>query len=258
MLDEGTKDRIRVHLGIPVDGIPQNGYTTGYRFFEGAPVGALEYRMNNLKPFNESEITGFPIGTTRLYGNCIIGDIVSITLGSSSPVVYTVTNTDIAQVQPLFSVAQNIANAFNAANASAGVFATFSPPIFALIGSTPVFAQVIIQAITNATFTFSVSFTGKTSIVATRQGILPQPQFINSSGNLICGYVPMCDYFESQVAQSDSFAAFETADVVKFSQRELLKRIDIYYYWRRGLAKYLGIPINPMGTSTHKASGLAI
>jgi hypothetical protein len=378
MLDEATKDRIRVHLGVPVDGVSLNGFTTGYRFFEAAPVGLLEYRMINLKPHNEAEITGNPIGDMRLYGIPVPGDVLAITLGSTTPVIpttpsnfseinhsgtiavqniaqllmpanpnrvfweiqnlseyelwyndtggtaaanglgsyrigpgasyatpagevspdaITIVGTQVGQAftcvesaqisvnapqsglvvtqgqslayvvgindaqskTPLYMIAQNLAIAFNSYFTNSGIFASCSAPIITIaVDATPVFAQVILQSVTPTPFTFSVAANGATSFVVTRQGVLPQTQFTNNLGNSYCGYVAILDYLLSQTLQSDSYMAFETADVVKFSQRELGKRTELYQHWQQRLADFFGVPTYPMGQNNRAGRGLAI
>jgi hypothetical protein len=263
MLSAGTKADIRRHMGVPVAGINAGGVQLGYRY--DTKVGDLEYRMINLQPYEEATITGQPIGSIQITGMPAIGDPISITMTppSGSPVVvsYAVTNQDLLAIEntpgflnngPLYSVAQNIARAINL-NPSP-FMAAANPPvdISAAPGYGPTYAEVLLQAIADPSFTIAASATGETGAIVTNQGdsIYPQSTFSDYPGGptLLAGFVPILNYLDSNVSsRANAFLSFTQADVVTFRPDEIGRRDDLYERMRQKLADYLGVPLFPVG-----------
>lgn len=259
MLDEFTKIRIRTHLGVPVQGINVSGAALGYRFFEGSQVGLLEFRMNNLQPYEEATVTGFPIASISVAGRMVTGDAATITV-NGTPITYTVLLADQAPV--LTSTQTNVAASMAVAitNTVSGVTAAANPPITNVAqGIFPSYATLIVRSLTSSALTVAASSTSSVAVHVVQQGApIPMAYANQDTGTTYYGYVPILDYLQSQTLQADSFAAFDKADVVTFTRSELGKRVQLYDYWRQMLADYFGVPIDPMGRNHRSSGGLAI
>src|SRR5579875_305826 len=112
VLPEPVKARARVHMGVPVLGVQDSGFALGFRFTN--VMGLLEYRMNNLQPWEYAHLTGYPAGSLALMGTPSAGNTLSATVGTTGQVTYTVTNEDATAADPMFSVAYNFCAQFNA------------------------------------------------------------------------------------------------------------------------------------------------
>lgn len=248
MLQESTKQRIRVHMGVPVLGVQNSGFSLGYRFTN--VMGLLEYRMINMQPFEEASITGVPAAMAMVGpGTPVAGDTLTLTVNALAPITYTVTSQDVLSTDPLGTVSQNFANQINAnSTLNSTVVATFAPsktqPAFNTVAPN---ATLILQALSATVFTISCSFSGHTNFVAYMQGTLPAPySTFQEDGLTLHGYVPICDYLQGKTASASDLLKFAQADVTKFRPDELGARAAVYKYWCKQLAQFLGIPLNPM------------
>lgn len=247
MLQEPVKARVRAHLGVPVLGVQNSGISLGYRFTN--QMGLLEYRMNNLQPFEEASITGNPAAATIINGNPIAGDTVTITVNALSPLTYTVTSADASAADPCGSVAQNFALKVMQTPAYAAlVWATYTPsikqpyPTAVKPNST-----LILQALTSAAFTVACTFTGSTAFVAYTQGSLPSPNVTMKEDSVtLYGYVAICDYLEGKIAGASDLMKFSKADVTTFRGDEMQARRALYREWQKRLSDFLGIPLFPV------------
>lgn len=260
MLSEVTKSRIRMHLGIPAAGIPQTGSMLGWRY--NNQVGTLEYRMINLQPLEEAQVTGIPSAIVQITGTPRAGDTISVTIGSGSPIVYTVTDQDLDADIPLQSIAQNLALAIIAANQ--GYLADYAIPSQTKpYGPLAFTGSVIITPLPSSptAFTIAVSNEGGTIAYVAQQGVqLPPSVTFTETGTTVYGYVAICDYLESRIANA--------ADLVKYQQtkgasgagvamrmNELAERQNIYNNWCQKLADFFGISRYPMGRPAAPGSG---
>lgn len=260
MLQENVKSRIRVHLGVPVLGLQNSGFALGYRFTN--VMGLLEYRMNNLQPFEEAALTGVPTGAAILYGTPAAGNTVTLTVNALAPLTYTVTAADALATDPLGSVAQNLSIAIAASATYAPIVrAAYAPSIKQpYTTSSGVNSTLILQSTSAATFTFTCAFSGATSFVSYLQGVLPQPSTTFTEDSVTAtGYVAICDYLESKVATASDLMKFTKADVVNFNRDETGSRMGLYRLWRKRLAEFLGVPLYPMGAAgVHGGGGTGL
>lgn len=253
MLPELTKSRIRMHLGIPAAGIPQTGSMLGWRY--NPQVGTLEYRMINLQPLEEGQITGNPTAVVQITGNPQVGDRVTLTIGTNAPISYTVQASDLAVAIPLQLISQNWALAITAANQ--GYLGDYGiPPQTKPFEGNSFYTGTLIVTPTppgSTTFTIAVATTGNTIPYIQQQGVqLPPSVTFAETNTTVYGYVAICDYLEGRIANA--------ADLVKYAQtkgaggagvamrmNELAERRNIYNDWCQRLADFFGVSRYPMG-----------
>jgi hypothetical protein len=249
VLPEFTKSRVRVHLGVPVIGLQDSGNMFGYRF--AWVMGLLEYRLNNLQPFEFAGITGTPTASISLMQNgpVVAGNTLTIAI-NNTPVTYTITPEDAAAQNPVFSIASN-ASVLLSSTLPALVTASAQPAIVFPVttyGENPQQWQMAITSTNNSSFTVAVS--GSSSNPYTYialQGLIPHPNYTFIEDQYTAnGYVPICDYLEQKTAGSSDLMKFSKADVVNFRPDELGARSAVYQWWRRKLAEVFGIPLYPL------------
>lgn len=262
VLYESDKSRVRIHFGVPVLGVQDSGFALGYRFTN--VIGLLEYRMNNLQPWEYGRIVGSPVAAFAVSAPIGIaaGNTISCTVGALGNFSYTVTSADMAAEDPVFSACQNFANAFNAVNGASYVASaqpTVAWPITtrAQIGQ-PTW-QITFISTGSTAFTIAPSSTGVVSTV-TAQGAAPMPTVTFSEDNTTAtGYLAICDYLQARTATASDLAKFSKADVVTFRYDEIGYREAIYRNWRQKLADYFGIPLFPMKNSgPNSKTGLVV
>jgi hypothetical protein len=253
MLSEVSKSRIRMHLGVPAAGLPQTGSQLGWRY--NNQVGALEYRMINLQPIEEAQLTGYPAALIQIAGQPQQGDTVTVTIGSGSPIIYTVTSADVAAAIPLQSISQNLAKAITLANQ--GYLGDYGIP--PQTKPTQTFGSyqgiVLIQPVppANAAFSIAVVGTGNTLPYVAQQGVQTPPSVaFAETGITVYGYVAICDYLESRIANSADLVKYATATGaggagINLRMNELAERRNIYDEWCDKLADFFGIQRFPMG-----------
>lgn len=253
MLTDAQLTDVRRHMGVPVAGIPNSNFTMGIRAYDPElpyyqQVGLLEFRLANLTPGEESVLTGAPLGQIVLGGVPTTGATITVTAASTQLASYEATADALAANEPLYAIAQGIVNAINAANAPNGgnwVAATgpHSPgsPVF-----TPQ-AAFTLRSITTTPFSLSVQTSNDLSAVVAVQGTLPSPSATLRGNVTLYGLLPILNYLEGIIANASDYAAFRVADVVTFDRAELAKRAAVYGYWRRRLARFIGIRLNPTG-----------
>ncbi|MDE2099950.1 MAG: hypothetical protein KGL39_22040 [Patescibacteria group bacterium] len=247
---EQDKARTRLHMGIPVAGIQDSGSASGYRFFE--QVGNLEYRLNNLQPWEYGRIVGSPTAAVMISATPAVGNTITVTVGNLSPFTYTLTLNDLAQVDPVFSACENLVAAFNQANV-ASYFASTQPTVYWPVTQKPFQGPSVWQMAFVSTgqtaFTVAVSTTGTLVGTVTAQGSAIMPTVTFQEGNVTTtGYLAILDYLQAKVANSSDLAKFSKTDVVTMRYDELGYRESIYKNWRQKLADYIGCPLYPMRT----------
>ena len=245
MLSEIQKSRVRVHMGVPVVGLPATGSVLGWRYNQ--QVGQLEYRMNNLQPIEEAQLTGTPTGVAQITGNPQIGDTVTAVI-MGVPVSYTVAASDLAAPIPLQSIEQNLGNAITLAGL--GYLGNYGiPPQTKPGGGNYFFTGTLIITPTNGQpFTFAMQNVGQTVPYAVQQGVAIPPSItFAETGTTSNGYIAICDYLESRIALASDLVKYQKADVVNFRMNELAERENIYTSWRQRLADIMGVPLYPMG-----------
>ena len=258
MIQEYHKSRIRVHMGVPVLGVADTGFQLGYRYFTEA--GTLEFRLNNLQPIEEANLTGVPISTIGVTGRPAVNDTITATI-NGVPVTYTITPADVAQgASATTFIAQNLATSI--CQTGVGVSAAAAPgptnmQLPYLVAAVPL---VILQGLGSNLFTASVaqSSTGLYTYVLD-QPQYPTPNITFADDNTTCyGYIQILDYLESKVAQASDNFAVSQSDTVRLRADEMQARIRLYTYWRKRLSSYLGVPLNPLGKPRSSGGGFTI
>ena len=250
VLPEQIKQRVRVHMGGPVMGVQDSGFSLGYRFTN--VMGLMEFRLNNLQPYEYASIVGVPVGGGNLQGTPQVGQTVTVNV-NGTPYVYTIQSSDlIATTTPaVYNVTNNVAQLLNANLGASGFVAA---PQFAVtypqpsVSTPQPYWQLSLVSNLGTTFTLTMVATGTLYAVATLQGVQPRPFYTFTDDAFTAnGYVGILDYLESKTnAASDLTAKYRKADVVEFRRDELGHRDELYTYWRQRLADYLGIPLYPM------------
>lgn len=258
MLSEITKSRIRVHMGVPVLGVQNSGFAQGYRYMQEA--GLLEYRMNNLQPVEEAQLTGWPIANIQITGTPQVGDRVSFQVNSLSTYVYTVQSSDLLSTDILGSIAANAATGINQTYFGNPVAAAYVPSLKTPYptASTP-WAAIILQGVSSASFFVTVGATGHTTPIVTVNGASVPPSYtFTDDGETINGYVAILDYLEGVIARPSDLAKFSKADVVNFRANEIGYRRAIYREWQGMLSRFLGIRLDAVSPSRRANVGLSI
>lgn len=254
-------------MGVPVAGISAPGAMLGWRYNQ--EVGLLEFRLNNLQPHEEAQITGLPIATVAVNGNTTVGDVVTITLnvgGQTANATYTVQSSDIAPNNyqtytqgTLTNVATKLANAVT--GLGLGLIGAVGPaPINENYpyGIAPN-AQVIIYQTVQTAFTVTTSTTGNTHLVVAEQGTFIGPQITFNDDNVTCyGYLAICEYLQSKMAQTSDNLSLSQADVMKFRQDEHAARKALWMDYRKQLAQFLGVKLNALKLFKGANTGFAI
>lgn len=247
ILMEPEKSRVRLHMGVPVLGVQDSGYALGYRMTN--VMGLLEYRMNQLQPWEYGHIVGSPVAALSVMGTPRVGATISATVGALAQYTYTMTSQDMSNADPVFSACQNFANGFNALNGASYIAQAQPSVVFPItaIGAGPQQWQICFISTGNAAFTFTTTATSGLVTTIVSQGNAPTPTMTFADDNKTCtGYLQICDYLQAKIANASDLAKYSKADVVEFRQNELGYREAIYKNWRQKLADYLGIPLYPM------------
>ena len=217
-------------------------------------MGLLEWRMNNLQPYELASITGNPTASNTAYAAGTgpnIGDTITITI-NTSPVTYTVQPSDFQSLNP-YGVPDPMYSIVN--NAAAAVTQQLSSLVVGLpqpavtypqnyVGAGPMQWQMAYSSTNGQPFTLAVASTGNILAYPLTQGVSVSPTITFLDTNVTAtGYVAICDYLEQNTAQASSLVKVTKADVVDFRQDELAARDQIYEYWRQRLADVFGIPL---------------
>lgn len=256
MLNDTTRTAVRRHLNSPVPGIPDNNFSLAVSAYDPSmpffsQPAALEERMLNLRPAEESVLTGLPIAEIILTGTLALAATLTInvtptdTIGGAPLVTgeHAATMADVGALEPLFSVADSLSLAINAANT----------PYIALLGPhepggplAAAQASLSLQSIVPQAFAVTVAAAGVGAYVAS-QGTLPAISATfaplgldgqSGGAQTVYGLVPILDALEAQISSSAGFAAFEAVGVVKIDPNELAKRMALYQFYRRRLASF--------------------
>lgn len=293
MLTDQIKSDVRRHLNYAVIGLWRSSPTggllapmnNGFRWFNS--YGNLEYKMNNLKPDEESRLTGASFGAVGFnQGNpnyflippipssSITITIASTAFGMSSPLSHTYTTTDSDTFLTICgAIAQQWAG--DSVFAAAG-FQSINPfgvgpfgqpnnatqlvtfPLVEFIAPPPTLTPT---AGANAiTFTLTVSGTGSTIPQVVNQGNPLQPYIVSNltyPATVIYGYLPILDYLENQMAGSvsDNLSVYKGNNAT-LRMSEMKDRQKLYKYWCRRLAVFLGIQMNPLASNfSHEGTG---
>lgn len=239
---------IRRHLNVPFAGIPFSGYTSGLRTI--LTVGQLESYMNLLQVEEEATLTGNPFGAVRIYGYPAVGITVSVTINGRIA-AYTVTQADMNAKQPLASIANNLATAIN--QSGLGMQAATGSISTGDVAPAALPAQGQVSIVNTDTFYLTAQSSSTALSVVVDPGAdgqsFPFPSFaVNAGVPAIYGYLPICNYLEGRIGQEDAFLSFETADVVKFRNNSIEKRVQLYELWRKRMGVALSVGANPAGT----------
>lgn len=269
MLNELQKSKIRRHLKYPVAGLlrtsPAAGTlaqgAVGYRFFQA--YGFLEYKLNNLSPAEEAQLTGLAYGAAALVGpQPNTGDSVSLVLTPSGKAAQTITAVTPAQAPAsttdLRLVLCNglvVAATQNSVLQAAG-----------FIGLTPygtgAFSQNAV-AVPEVSFSAPAPFT-ITGSGAGSSGLVPQitapGQFIDPSTSLdgtttIWGFLPILDGLMNAYGTASQNLDTIKADVWTGRGNEAGARRSLYENWVQMLSDFLGTPVCTWAKQSPKRSG---
>lgn len=252
---EYQKSDIRRHLGFPVVGLYSQSpagaslanLNSGYRFFES--YGQLEYRMNQLKPDEESRITGnvyAAIGFANANTPIIPGTAITVTLNcaafATNPVTlsYTVQSSDT--LLTIVSAFANLA-ALNTVFTNAGGQAVNE------YGTGPWSNTIVPVPITSfivPATALSVAVTGGGNTVPqvfTQGVLLPPILSIDTTipSQLIYGYLPILNTLETAFASSTNNLSVSVAREATLRSSELREREWLLDAWRAKLAEFLGV-----------------
>lgn len=294
MLNDQTKSDVRRHLEYAVIGLWRSSPTggllapmnNGMRWFNS--YGNLEYKMNNLKPDEESRLMGAGFGAIGFnQGNpnyflippvpssSITVAIASTAFGGSSPITHTYNTTDTDTFLTICgAIAQQFANdpnytsaGFQAINPfgvgplgepnNATQLVTF--PLVEFIGPTPQLTSTSTSPVA-VSFTITVSGTGSTIPQIINQGNPLSPSLTTNltyPATKVWGYVPILNYLEDQMAGevSDNLSVYKGNNAT-LRMSEMKDRQKLYKYYCRRMAVFLGIQMNPLADNfSHEGSG---
>jgi hypothetical protein len=202
---------------------------------------------------------------------------VTPTGGSPISATYTVVPSDLeglnpyGQVDPVYTVANNAANALT--QASGGAILALPQPCVIWPQTTPGVgppqwqmsynnqAQSS-QGVPPVPFTLSVTPSGGLISTIVQQGVQPNPIVtFQEDGVTASGYIAICNYLEQRIALASDLIKFTKADVVLIRQDEREARADIYDYYCERIAEVMGIPLYPLAASSNfggKNTGMAV
>ncbi len=278
MLSEQQKIEIRRHLGYPVTGNPitspvgqtlSHGFI-GWRFHQ--VYGLLEWRMNNLQPFEEAILFGLatagitvqsvaaPGGTITLpnglvvslemrqpVGGVLQADGVTILYDVDETVSYTTVSSDT-----IFSVGAALSSLVlaNGVLVGAGFWATspYNVGAYAEAAKPPATVQpfpgIQITCIPDAFEIIAVSAPPLFLAVQPGSGqFLPPNATFGDPATLHRGYIPILDALETEVANASDNLDTLKADVWTARPDEIHIREALYNRWRRKMAQFLALPL---------------
>lgn len=260
MITELQKVQIRRHLGFPVVGNPRRSPvgshtlasgSIGWRFFQ--VFGMLEYRLNNLQPFEESIILGMatssvivsgsqailPTGLTPQITISILSGSVSELLSYTTQVGDTIWHVGLGLAAELLANVNLMGVQFNAASPSS--FGNFSD-----VAKPPSIEQPFPGIeITCLTEEFSVAVVSDPPIILSVEpggGTFIDPSAVLEKVKYH-GYLPILGALEGKIASSSDNLDTEKADVWTARKDEVEIREKLYRIWRQKLASFLSIPL---------------
>lgn len=257
MLTQTQKTAIRRHMGAPYAGTAQAGRLYGWRFTWYRED--LEYRMNNLLPPEEQQITGVSLGSFRIAGRPTVGDVLSFGVGDSGgnhPFIYTVQASDFllppnpvnpSESSPLYAIALNAALAGNAALANLGYAAVGVMPadLFSPAYLAPYFAELMIQGPTFQTFSISGACAGTTNLTVENPGTVTPvrvsyPDPVTNVNTPLYGYIALLDVLAMGPALATLTLWLQQAGAVKFRMNEVDARNYLYRHYAHEMERCLG------------------
>lgn len=269
MLTELQKSKIRRHLKYPVAGLyrtsPAGGTlgqgAVGYRFFEA--YGFLEYKMNNLQPVEEAQITGLAYGGVALVGpQPNVGDSITVTITLGNGTVVNLTATTPAQSPPgNTDMRLVLCNAIAAASALSPVLQAAGMVSLSPYGTGP-FSQNAV-AVPEVSFSAAAPFAISGTAAGT-SGLTPQitapGTFIDPSTSLdgsttIWGFVPILDGLLNAYGTSSQNLDTIQADVWRGRGNEAGSRRSLYENWVQMLSDFMAVPINKFARQSPTRSG---
>lgn len=257
-LDDMTKTYVRHHLEYPLQGLYRmtaSGMTladgtAAYRYFTA--YGALEWRMNNLMPVEESLITGNAYGAVAIMGTPQDGDQVSIVFtggGLVSPVTVTATMagavSDINRNQLIMTQLLTLAILNDATMVAAGfqAAAPYGGGAFAQV----FFPNPIVGFTNPAAFTIAVTATPRVGAQVQANGVKPAIQYVKNEQSpfeiTYYGFVPILNQLESAQAGTSDNLDTAKADVWTARSTEIKERAQLYRVWKQKLGSYMDIPL---------------
>jgi len=282
MLSDAVKSDVRRFLDYSVIGLwrqsPTGGLlapmNNGFRWMTA--YGNLEYKLNSLKPDEESRLTGHPYGSVGFaQGNPnyflippVPSSSITISLASSafssSPVTHTYTTTATDTFLTICgAIAQQFATDSVFQNAG---FQAINPFGIGPFGQPNNATQLVtfptvdfIAPSSAASFTITVSGTGSTIPQIAQQGAPLSPSLTSNltyPPTVVWGYLPILNYLEDQMAgsTSDNLAVYQANDAI-LRQSEMKDRKKLFLNYCDRMADFLGILRNPDKMSNYNSSG---
>lgn len=256
---DADKSNLRRHLGYPAQGLYRtsvNGMTTadgaaGFRYFTA--YGALEWRMNNLMPDEESRILGRAYAAVGILGAPVEGQSISIQItggGLGSPQTITVTAGPTSGFPNKDALTLTQALVVACVNNGLIIPAGFEPvapygagPFSERFFPNPTFALNNPTAFTIAILSQGISIGG----VIQANGQLLTPLYVANQGTPqqtnIYGYLPILDVLEGAQATTTENLDTSKADVWTARSTEIKERARLYELWRGKLAGFLNVPL---------------
>ena len=260
MLSEQQKIEIRRHLGYPVVGNPlvsPSGGTLasgfiGWRFHQ--VYGLLEWRMNNLQPFEEAILFGLATAGIVVQSAAAPGGQADVPDGLIVSLEIKQPSTGVAVIdeiityitganETIFSVGAAFAAGILANGILVGAgFWAVSP--FKPSSNTPPFPGI--QIICSSGSFIVIPVNSAPLFLAVQPG---SGQFMNPIATFgdpaatIRGYIPILDALETQIAQASDNLDTTKADVWTAREDEVQIREHLYDRWRRKVAQFLALPL---------------
>lgn len=211
-------------------------------------AGTVETRMQNLTPSEESYLTGHPVAQIALTGLPSPGATLAVSAtpagGAAIPLgSHTLSAPEYASPTALLAFSSAMVIAIN--NGNVPYIAAVGPNS---PGSTAVapYASFTIASLTNQTFTVAVTTATGVGAYPARQGTAVAMTAVLDKVS-VSGLVPILDALEARMAGSSNFAAFSKTKNVGFDPHEDFKRQRLYERYRRRLAEFIGVPVDPLG-----------
>jgi hypothetical protein len=257
MLTELQKSKIRRHLQYPVAGLlrtsPAGGTlaqgSVGYRFLQA--YGFLEYRMNNLSPVEEAQLTGLAYGAAALVGpQPNTGDSVTLTITPTGQAAQTLVAVAPAQSPPGATDARlTLCNALASASAlnpilqAAGIIALTPYGTGAFSQNAVAVPEVSFSAPAAFTITGSSSGTSGLTPQITAPGSFIDPSTSLDGVTTIFGFIPILDGLLNAYATASQNLDTRKADVWEGRINEAGARRSLYENWKQLMADFLGTPL---------------
>lgn len=274
-LSVAQKSQIRRHLGYENIGFSSafgaGGGTLGTNMghLASSTYGELETKMNSLQPCDESAITGRAYGSVQFLGlepevgdqvNLTFSNVPGITSPFEDPVVvnFTVTENEAGSMGKLaMAMARAVSNKSELAILGFRALAPYGP------GSTVLNPMAEFSVTSAVVFLLSATSTGSVSAVVQDDGSeLPEPSAqvgkVAGVPKILNGYLPLLNYLYGAIATATTRQGTVKADVFTARQDEVEARTELYEFYRRDFATFLGVPVNTRAKGGRPGQGAVI